>query len=328
MVYAFCTPLDKESTCNAIRSAITAIGGKTRNISQYVFAGTWRSGRFLGVVPKKFIFYVGDGVIRVTCGAQDMDLFMMRLPLKGSHRIWNRFIESLLKLYPNQNFGLTSGDIALAEVEFLGKATQQVFVTTTKHASSLAGAIIGGELFGPLGALIGSTCGERYTETTVTTEHTDFVLARGRYTNGLLVEGEIPRDSSVYNEILVNMHHLSADAADFSASEIISDLDEQALSLEERNALKSAKDYLSCAYLDYSHKKLIRQLEYEGYSSTAAAKVVESLRVDWNAQAAAAAKSYMSSEYLSFSRKRLIEQLEHDGYTAEQAEFGARSVGY
>jgi hypothetical protein len=55
---------------------------------------------------------------------------------------------------------------------------------------------------------------------------------------------------------------------------------------------------------------------------------VDSLVVDWNAQAASAAKSYMSNDLLSFSRKGLIEQLEHDGYTTEQAEFGARSVGY
>lgn len=328
MVYSFCTPLNKAETCKAIKAAITAIGGKTSDISQYVIFGKWRSDRYHTVFPKKFTFYIGDGTVRVICGSQKMEFFFMRFPLRGWHTIWNRFIESLLKLYPNQDFGLVPGDIELTAVEFLGDASEQIFIATTEHSPSLAGAIIGGDLFGPIGALIGSSYGTSHTTITSTTKYADCELARGRYSNGLLVEGRISRNSPVYNEILVNMRSLSQEAPNSPACNVVPGIDQSKFSLEEKNALKEAKSYLECEYLDYSRTGLIGQLEYLGYSIESATKAVDSLVVDWNAQAASAANSYMSNDLLSFSRKGLIEQLEHDGYTTEQAEFGARSVGY
>lgn len=328
MVYSFYTPFSKTETCNAIKAAITAIGGSTNDISPYVFSGKWRSNRYHTVFSTKHTFYVGDGTVRVISGSQKMEFFLMRFPLRGWHTIWNRFIESLLKLYPNQDFGLIPGDIELTAVEFLGDASEQVFVATTEHSPSLAGAIIGGDLFGPIGALIGSSYGTSHTTVTSTTKYADCELARGRYSNGLLVEGRISRNSSVYNEILVNMRSLSKETPKAPVCNIVPGLDQRKLSLEEKNALKEAKSYMECEYLDYSRTRLIEQLEYLGYSIESATKAVDSLVVDWNAQAASAAKSYMSNELLSFSRKRLIEQLEYDGYTPEQAEFGAKSVGY
>lgn len=328
MVYSFRTPFNKAETCKAIKAAIAAIGGTTRDISPCVFSGKWRSKQYHTVFPKKHTFYVGDGTVRVVSGSQNMEFFIMRFPLRGWHTIWNRFIESLLSLYPNHDFGLVPGDIELVAVELLGDASEQVFVTKTEYAPSLAGAIIGGELFGTVGAIIGGSYGTSYTTTTATTKYADCVLARGRYSNGLLAQGRISETSHIYNEILVNMRSLSQDSPKASACNLVSSVDERKLSLEEKNAIKEARSYLSCEHLDYSRTGLIEQLEYEGYSIESATKAVDSLTVDWNAQAASAAKSYMSSEYQSFSRKGLIEQLEYDGYTPEQAEFGAKSVGY
>ena len=96
------------------------------------------------------------------------------------------------------------------------------------------------------------------------------------------------------------------------------------LTLEEKNALKSARSYLS--FMAFSRKGLIDQLEYEGFSTDAATLAVDSLNADWNEQAAKCAQSYL--DVMSFSKSGLISQLKYEGFTAEQAEYGASAVGY
>ena len=96
------------------------------------------------------------------------------------------------------------------------------------------------------------------------------------------------------------------------------------LTLEEKNAVKQAQNYLNVSAFSYSG--LIDQLEYEGYSTEAATKAVDSLDVDWMEQAAKKAESYMSIS--AFSRSGLINQLEYEGFSAAEAEYGAAAVGY
>lgn len=97
-----------------------------------------------------------------------------------------------------------------------------------------------------------------------------------------------------------------------------------AVSLENRNALAAALNYLD--YTAFSAKGLKEQLEYEGYSEKACDYAVKNCGANWNEQAAKCAKSYL--DYSSFSRSGLIEQLEYEGFTAKQAEYGAKAVGY
>lgn len=62
----------------------------------------------------------------------------------------------------------------------------------------------------------------------------------------------------------------------------------------------------------------------DGVGGAVATKAVESLDVDWNAQAVKAAKSYLAMG--SFSKSGLIEQLESsagEGFTHAQAVYGA-----
>lgn len=98
----------------------------------------------------------------------------------------------------------------------------------------------------------------------------------------------------------------------------------QETSSESQNALKRARAYLDSSC--FSAKSLQEQLEYEGFSPTAAKYAVEQCGADWNKQAAGKAKQYMS--VMSFSRSKLIEQLEYEGFTRSQSEYGATSVGY
>lgn len=95
------------------------------------------------------------------------------------------------------------------------------------------------------------------------------------------------------------------------------------LSVSQKNALKKAASYLD--YTSFSHSGLVRQLEFEGFSTDDAKFAADHCGADWNVQAEKKAKSYM--DCTSFSRSGLIRQLEFEGFTAEQAKHGADSVG-
>ena len=92
----------------------------------------------------------------------------------------------------------------------------------------------------------------------------------------------------------------------------------------QKNALAKAKSYLN--YSAFSYKGLIKQLEYEKFSTADATYAVDNCGADWFEQAAKKAKSYLS--FTSFSRDGLIEQLEYDGFTHEQAVYGVEQNGY
>ena len=97
------------------------------------------------------------------------------------------------------------------------------------------------------------------------------------------------------------------------------------ISMGEKNALQSAKDYLN--YLGgFSYEGLIEQLEFEGYTHSEAVYAADNCGADWNEQAVIAARQYLNA--LSFSRQGLIEQLEFEGFTHSQAVYGVEQNGY
>jgi hypothetical protein len=90
----------------------------------------------------------------------------------------------------------------------------------------------------------------------------------------------------------------------------------------QRNARQSAEDYLSVSA--YSRTGLVKQLEYEDYSTEDATYAVDALDVDWKDQAAKSAKEYM--DVSSYSRQGLKDQLKYEGFTEEEAEYGVAQV--
>jgi len=91
--------------------------------------------------------------------------------------------------------------------------------------------------------------------------------------------------------------------------------------VSQQNASKKAASYLK--YSAFSRSSLIKQLEYEGFSSTDAAFGADSLGTNWSEQAVAKAASYL--KYSAFSRSSLIKQLEYEGFSAVDAALGADS---
>lgn len=98
---------------------------------------------------------------------------------------------------------------------------------------------------------------------------------------------------------------------------------EPASTVSQRNAVRTANDYLD--YTAFSREGLIKQLEYDDFSTADATFAVDHITVDWNVQAAKAAKAYL--DYSGFSRGGLIDQLEYDGFTSAQAAYGASAAG-
>ena len=105
------------------------------------------------------------------------------------------------------------------------------------------------------------------------------------------------------------------------------------MTMGQKNAIKSAKSYLS--YSAYSREGLIDQLssEYgEAYSVDDATYAVNYLEdnnlVDWYEQAVKSAESYLS--FSSYSREGLINQLTSEygeKFTTEQAEYAVSELG-
>lgn len=101
------------------------------------------------------------------------------------------------------------------------------------------------------------------------------------------------------------------------------------LSGPQSNAARSAQQYLNMT--GFSRAGLIEQLSSsvgDGYSKADATAAVDSLNVDWNAQAVRSAEQYL--KMTGFSCKGLIEQLSAsvgDKYTPSQAKYGAEQAG-
>ena len=74
-------------------------------------------------------------------------------------------------------------------------------------------------------------------------------------------------------------------------------------------------------YSAFSYSGLIKQLEYEKYTTDEATFAADNCDADWSAQALRAAEDYL--DYSAFSYAGLIKQLEYEGYTSDQAAYGA-----
>ena len=96
-----------------------------------------------------------------------------------------------------------------------------------------------------------------------------------------------------------------------------------------QNAINSAKQYLQ--FQAFSKQGLIDQLDSsygDGYPVSVATAAVNSLRVNWNAEAVLAAKEYLQNQ--SFSCQGLIQQLSSsfgDKFTLAQAQYGVHEIG-
>lgn len=214
MVYTFRSPWGIEETCNVIKATVESMRGTVKEVYPGCLKAKWRtqpfhSKQYHTVFPSKFMFYVGEDIVRVDDGRGMMQMIVPRFKVGGYSAVWNAFIESLIKVAPDVDFGIKPGDAELVAAQFVGGETEEVFVSNTTHSPSLSGAVLGGLLFGTPGAIIGSSYGTSHTTGKLSTRFSNTVLVKGRYSNGLLVEGVLQKNSPTYNVILVNMSRYS-----------------------------------------------------------------------------------------------------------------------
>jgi len=119
------------------------------------------------------------------------------------------------------------------------------------------------------------------------------------------------------------------DAIIDSTSAAASDTSAQGLTVAQRNAVRSASQYLSTQ--GFSRAGLIQQLSSDfgsGYAVTDATLAVDSMNIDWDKEAVRSAKQYLDMQ--GFSCRGLIQQLSSSAgsrYTVSQATYAAQQSG-
>jgi hypothetical protein len=93
--------------------------------------------------------------------------------------------------------------------------------------------------------------------------------------------------------------------------------------ISRANAVRSAKEYLR--FQAFSLKGLVRQLKYEGFSTSDATYGASTSGANWMKQAVRSAKQYLRLQ--AFSRSGMVAQLKYEGFTSAQALHGAIAVG-
>ena len=91
----------------------------------------------------------------------------------------------------------------------------------------------------------------------------------------------------------------------------------------QQKALDKANEYVDT--LPLSREGLIKQLEYDGYTTDVATYAADNCSTNWNKEAKEMAEQYMDST--TYTYKDMVQQLETEGFTKEQAKFGAKAVG-
>lgn len=125
-------------------------------------------------------------------------------------------------------------------------------------------------------------------------------------------------NSSTFNS------NYSTNSSNYSSNSNSNSNNTSNIPLGKLNAVGKAKEYLYVSA--FSYKGLIKQLEFEGFSSEEATYGADNCGANWNDQAARKAKEYLG--VMSFSKSGLIQQLEFEGFTSEQAAYGVSAVGY
>lgn len=208
-LYTFNSPVDQIRTCKIIKDVVASIGGIIKYERGNTIEASWRSPKFKTIFPSRFTFYVGANIVRVTMSTGVWrEIMYERLP-GGTDEIWHMFVEELLNRYPSIDFGLSLGTVVMSSVKFFGDGTEQVFTSNSRTKPSLGGALVGGLLFGSTGAILGGMHTRTFTSGKMTTRFAKTMLVTCRYTDGLVLDGEIYINSPVYNEIIVNMSQLT-----------------------------------------------------------------------------------------------------------------------
>lgn len=206
-VFTFHSPADVKQTITLIEDVVSHLNGKVKTSGNVIKAQWWANNTTL--FPHKFTFYVGKEMVRVVTSDLNTAWYKTIKWEFGIYnsvlKLWREFIRLLNRRYYKLDFSLESERFYIVSAKIMSDGIEQVTTSTSKTKPSIAGAMVGGALFGDVGAIIGS--GRSKTRTTGTTRSvfSDKVLVTVRYSNGLILEGKISKKSQVYNSIVAGV---------------------------------------------------------------------------------------------------------------------------
>ena len=203
IVFTFRSPIETEETIGMIERAITDLEGKTKRKGN-VLVAKWRMSKWHNT--RKFKFYVGANEVRViTDDWRENVSIKWERKSRGIFATWNAFVELLLQSNPGVDFQLASGDFHIVSAKIMSNGIEQISSSTAKTKPSIGGALVGGALFGGVGAIVGGSHTKTKTIGSTQNVFSNNLLVVVRYSNGLILEGTVFKDSTVYNNIMVGL---------------------------------------------------------------------------------------------------------------------------
>lgn len=210
-LFTFQSPVSQSDTTNMIKSAVLSFGGKIKSEQSGYLKCAWkRKGFLLNIGFEFFIGATDKSIVRAVTSVNTGSMNMGKLQLKKDSIdiIWERFLEALLSNNHDMEFGLSVGDPIVDAIMYSDGEVQQIYSSSSKHTPSYGKALVGGMLFGEVGAVLGGMGGKSHTNTQVSSQAAKRVYMKVRMSNGRIKEGYISTKSKEYNQIMVNMQRL------------------------------------------------------------------------------------------------------------------------
>ena len=178
-------------TIDVISKVVSVLRGKTV-VKDNVITAKWRSRRYQTFFPHKFTFYVGEDVVRVITQdySGDYSNIKWEYACYGVLRIWDDFIFTLSQMFSELDFGLYDNRFHIVSAKLLSDGVEQAFYSASYGRESITGS------------LIGISSGETRT---IFSKDVPVIV---RYSNGMVLEGNLSKKSKVYNRILVDLSKL------------------------------------------------------------------------------------------------------------------------
>lgn len=201
-VYCFVSPFPTQETMRVIHSAFQGVGKVevTDLVKGYALC-RYKVSAFRKIKVEFFIERSDtECKVRAVVHGEVID--------RAKDKWWDNYLTSMFRGYPNIDFGvsLASNHPLVCGVLFLGGETERVFISYTTGGTSLTGFLAGGAFFGGAGAIVGGLSGTQHTYGKSREQFADTQLMRIIYNNGRVWEGRVKKNSSMYQEIMVNMH--------------------------------------------------------------------------------------------------------------------------
>lgn len=208
-VFTFHSPVEPQKTIEIISEVVTKLKGRIKVEGLVATAKWWSKGAT--TLPHKFKFYIGKDIVRVVTGDMNSAYQKIKWEFRCNPvlKLWNVFVKELTHLYPDLSFEISCDEFQIVSAKILSDGIEQTFSSKSVTKPSIGGALLGGALFGDVGAIIGGSRTKTHTTGTSTSTFSSDVLVRVRYSNGFNLEGTISKKSLVYNSILVGLSDTS-----------------------------------------------------------------------------------------------------------------------